>query len=304
MLNGADLVADPLPPRPAGPLAAGDALVQVLRTYPAIWPGYPFAPHGERSVARGFTKALGRARRLVYLEDQYMWSPHIARVLAAALRRSPQLHLVVVVPRHSDVDGRWRLPPNRVGRLQAIRVCRAAAPDRVHVFDLENHAGNPVYVHAKVAVMDDTWACVGSANLNRRSWSHDSELSAAVLDSERDGREPADPGGHGDGARRFARDLRLALVREHLDRVPGEDEDLLDPARFVRAAEEALFRAKREGGGRVAIYVEEKMVLKSNYYPRGSLDRLSKLSSATGRTEASLLREALDDLFQKHRDEL
>jgi phosphatidylserine/phosphatidylglycerophosphate/cardiolipin synthase-like enzyme len=190
-------------------------------------------------VARGFTKALGRAQRLVYLEDQYMWSPHIARVLAAALRRSPQLHLVVVVPRHSDVDGRWTLPPNQVGRLQAMRVCRKAAPDRVHVFDLENHAGKPVYVHAKVAVMDDTWACVGSANLNRRSWSHDSELSAAVLDAERDGREPADPGGHGDGARRFARDLRLALVREHLDRVPGEDEDLLDPGRFVRAAEEA-----------------------------------------------------------------
>ena len=181
-------------------------------------------------MARGFTKALRRARRLVYLEDQYMWSPHIARVLAAALRRSPRLHLVVVVPRHSDVDGRWALPPNQVGRLQAMRVCRTAAPDRVHVFDLENHAGNPVYVHAKVAVMDDTWACVGSANLNRRSWSHDSELSAAVLDAERDGREPADPGGHGDGARRFARDLRLALVREHLDRVPGgEDDDLLDP---------------------------------------------------------------------------
>ena len=72
----------------------------------------------------------------------------------------------------------------------------------------------------------------------------------------------------------------------------------------TRAAVEALMRAKREGRGRVVIYVEEKMTLKSNYYPRASLDRLSKLSSATDRTEASLLREALDDLFQKHRDEL
>jgi hypothetical protein len=60
-------------------------------------------------------------------------------------------------------------------------------------------------------------------------------------------------------------------------------------------------RGKREGGGRVAIYVEEKMVLKSNYYPRADLDRLARISAATDRTEASLLREALDDLFQKHR---
>lgn len=71
-----------------------------------------------------------------------------------------------------------------------------------------------------------------------------------------------------------------------------------------RAAGEALMRAKREGRGRAAIYVEEKMTLKSNYYSRANLDRLAKLSGATSRTEASLLREALDDLFLKYRDEL
>jgi len=71
-----------------------------------------------------------------------------------------------------------------------------------------------------------------------------------------------------------------------------------------RAAGEALMRAKREGRGRTAIYVDEKMTLKSNYYSRANLERLSKLSGATSRTEASLLREALDDLFQKYRDEL
>jgi diguanylate cyclase (GGDEF)-like protein len=69
-----------------------------------------------------------------------------------------------------------------------------------------------------------------------------------------------------------------------------------------RAAGAALMRAKREGRGRAAIYVDEKMTLKSNYYSRAGLDRLSKLSGATSRTEASLLREALDDLFEKYRD--
>ena len=217
-LRHVDLTPDPLPERPPDPEPAGPCHVQVLRTYPAIRPKTPYAPYGERSVARGYGKAFRRARRLIYLEDQYMWSPHIARLLADALQRSPELHLVVVVPRHPDVDGRFALPPNEVGRLEAIEVARKAAPDRVHVFDLENHAGTPVYVHAKVCVIDDVWACTGSANLNRRSWSHDSELSCAVLDDTADEREPRDPAGLGDGARRYARDLRLRLMREHLDR--------------------------------------------------------------------------------------
>ena len=70
---------------------------------------------------------------------------------------------------------------------------------------------------------------------------------------------------------------------------------------LFRCASEALSRGKREGGGRVAIYFEEKMVLKSNYYSRASLDRLAKLAGRSNRTEASLLREALDDLFHKLR---
>ena len=53
----------------------------------------------------------------------------------------------------------------------------------------------PVYVHAKVCVVDDVWAVVGSDNFNRRSWTHDSELSAAVLDGTRDPREPYDRAG-------------------------------------------------------------------------------------------------------------
>ncbi|MFC4427783.1 GGDEF domain-containing protein [Deinococcus navajonensis] len=73
---------------------------------------------------------------------------------------------------------------------------------------------------------------------------------------------------------------------------------------LYRAADEALLRAKREGRARACIYVESKMVLKSNYYPKSQLERLAKLSGALGRTEASLLREALDDLIARHRDAL
>ena len=104
-------------------------------------------------------------------------------------------------------------------------------------------------MHAKVCVVDDTWCSIGSDNLNLRSWTHDSELSCAVLDTELDGREPADPGGRGDGARRLARDLRLGLWSEHLG-LPTDDPELLDPV----AGFEVWRSAARSGQGRVAVH--------------------------------------------------
>jgi phosphatidylserine/phosphatidylglycerophosphate/cardiolipin synthase-like enzyme len=246
--------------------------VQSLRTYPAIRPPYDFAPDGERSVARGYTKAIKRARRLIYLEDQYMWSAEVARLFAEALRTHPDLHLVVVVPRVPDQDGAFAKRPQLIGRWRAIEMCKSAGENRVHVFDVENHEGTPVYVHAKVCVVDDVWVSVGSDNFNRRSWTHDSELSSGVLDTTRDPREPRDPAGTGDGARTFARDLRLTLAREHLD-LPDDgsrDDDLIDPDRFVEtivASADAL-DAWHEGGrtgprppGRLRVHRAEKLSL-------------------------------------------
>jgi phosphatidylserine/phosphatidylglycerophosphate/cardiolipin synthase-like enzyme len=242
----------PLPPMPPDPRPAGLHAVQVLRTYPAKRPELPFAPAGERSIARAYAKALWRARRLIYLEDQYLWSAEVARLLADALHRSSRLQLVAVVPRYPDQDGRLSGPPNRIGQQAALDLVRAAGGDRVAVYDLENEHGGPIYVHAKVCVVDDVWAAVGSDNLNRRSWTHDAELAAAVLDATPDPREPADPGGLGDGARVFARDLRLRLWREHLGRAPGDDADLLDPEQGFRAWQEAAdgLAAWQRGGRR------------------------------------------------------
>jgi phosphatidylserine/phosphatidylglycerophosphate/cardiolipin synthase-like enzyme len=231
-LKGADQSADHLPPQPSDPPECGPLAIQVLRTYPAMKPAYSFAKLGEQTIARGYTKAIKRARRLIYLEDQYLWSTEVARLFADALNANPGLHIIAVVPRHPDVDGRLSLPPNQVGREQAIELCRKAAPDRVHVFDVENHESAPVYVHAKVCVVDDVWCSVGSDNFNRRSWTHDSELSCATLDETRDDRAPTDPAGLGDGARRFPRELRLTLMREHLDQT--DDQHLLDPDTIVR----------------------------------------------------------------------
>jgi phosphatidylserine/phosphatidylglycerophosphate/cardiolipin synthase-like enzyme len=269
--------ADPLPPHLPPPPECGPHYVQNLRTYPAIRPPYDFAPHGERSIARGYSKAVKRARRLIYLEDQYMWSSDVARLFAEAMAAHPDLHLVVVVPRMPDQEGAIAQTPELVGRWQAIEMCKSAGEHRVHVFDVENHEGTPVYVHAKVCVVDDVWASVGSDNFNRRSWTHDSELSSGVLDTTRDPREPRDPGGIGDGARVFARDLRLALAREHLD-LPAdgsEDESVLDPERFIESMTESAkaLDAWHEGGrkgprppGRLRPHRAERLPLRTRLW--------------------------------------
>jgi phosphatidylserine/phosphatidylglycerophosphate/cardiolipin synthase-like enzyme len=193
------------------PPQAGSQVVQVLRTYPARYRRTPFAPDGERSIARAYLKALARARVLVYIEDQYLWGTLVAAALAAALRRAPELRMIIVLPRHPDRDGRISGRAGRAAQWRAIDNLIGAGGPRVAIYDLENEQGTPIYVHAKAVVVDDVWAMVGSANLNRRSWTHDSEVACAVLDQECDSRQPVDPGGLGDGARVFARQLRLRL---------------------------------------------------------------------------------------------
>jgi hypothetical protein len=119
----------------------------------------------------------------------------------------PAVHDVETVFRE-----RWE-DPTTLRRSPLILVQMiAAAPDRVALYGIENRAGTPVYVHAKTCLIDDTWASIGSDNFNRRSWTHDSELSAAVVDH----------------AGNYAPDLRLALAGEHFDRV--DLDDCIDPA--------------------------------------------------------------------------
>jgi phosphatidylserine/phosphatidylglycerophosphate/cardiolipin synthase-like enzyme len=194
------------PPPPAGPHT-----VQLLRTYPdlGVGRGYPFAWGGERSVARGYQKAVRRAEHLVYVEDQYFWGHDVARIFEQRLRARPELRLIVVIPLVPDLDGLNRVP-QLLGRHRALGRLLRVAPDRVAAYGLENHAGVPVYVHAKVCTVDDTWASTGSDNFSRRSWTHDSELTAVVLDES------------------YARELRLRLAAEHLDRLDEATDGGLD----------------------------------------------------------------------------
>lgn len=212
-----------LPPPPAVP--GGTHVVQLLRTYPQLTArrDYPFAPGGERSVARGYTKVVRQARQLIYVEDQFLWGRHVGEMFGQALERNPGLHIVAVTPLHPDLEGplgRW---PQLEGRRRAMRHLLRTAPDRVALYGLENSVGTPIYVHAKACVVDDTWATIGSDNFNRRSWTHDTELSAVVLDRAGD----------------YARRLRLTLAAEHLERTLDESfstmQDCEDPVGMFAA---------------------------------------------------------------------
>ena len=145
----------------------------------------------------------------------------------------------MVIPLVPDIAGLNRVP-QYLGRERALETLMRIAPGRVAAYGIENHAGTPVYVHAKVCVVDDVWAGTGSDNFNRRSWTHDSELTAVVLDEA------------------YARELRLTLAAEHLDRLDeveerGLDEvmgDCVDPAGLydVYAASAARLDAWHRGG--------------------------------------------------------
>ena len=148
------------------------------------------------------------------------------------------------MPLYTDLEGVLGRLPQLEGQRRATQGLLRDAPDRFALYGLENHAGTPVYVHAKACVVDDTWASIGSDNFNRRSWTHDSELSAVVVDPK--------------GA--YARQLRLTLAAEHLDRELGDPSDdvsevmadCLEPAdMFATYAASAARLDAWHAGGRI-----------------------------------------------------
>ena len=183
-LRRLDRRPDPLPDQqpPPPPVDGGTHAVQLLRTYPNLRQArdYPFAPGGERSVRSGYTKAAGRARRLVYVEDQYFWGNEVASTFLDALRDNPSCGWCGL-PLLPDLEGSSRMPQLLGPAAGHPRPDGGGAGPGGGVRARER-AGTPVYVHAKVCVMDDVWATIGSDNFNRRSWTHDSELTAAVVD--------------------------------------------------------------------------------------------------------------------------
>ena len=93
-----EVPSEPLPPpRPQPP--AGETTVQVLRTVPDGT--YDFVPRGDFRILDAYVRALRSAQRLIYLENQFLWSTEIAEILAAQAartRRATTSALVLLLP--------------------------------------------------------------------------------------------------------------------------------------------------------------------------------------------------------------
>lgn len=95
---------------------------------------------------------------------------------------------------------------------------------------MRHSLGRPVYVHAKIGVVDDEWLTIGSANLNDHSLFNDTEVNLVVRDPE------------------TARAARLRLWREHLERddVDGDPHIVVDEHWRPLAQAQLSRRGRRE----------------------------------------------------------
>jgi len=200
--NGAPQAAGDLPDRRAPVLdPAWVTPAQVVRTIPNAV--YATMPRGEFGIRHAYLSALRHAQRFIYLENQYLWSPEVMEVLVEQLQRPhvEPFRIVIVLPAGAH-SGKWdndqhvrklRAVDNGRGIVSVYALYASGPSAGIHAFRYR-----PVYVHAKVAIIDDQWLTIGSANLNARGFVTDSEMNVVVQD------------------RGLATTLRVDLWAEHL----------------------------------------------------------------------------------------
>ncbi|HKF79135.1 MAG TPA: phospholipase D-like domain-containing protein [Candidatus Dormibacteraeota bacterium] len=224
------------PTRLSGP--RGDSAVQVQRTLHAgcYRDGRPTpggqafdVAGGERSIFDQYLRAIGAARRSIYIENQYLELPEVVAALHQALDRG--VEVVVLLP--AEPDEAVRAATRRSERQAFVE--QRAALGRHERFALVGIAGrgagggrHDVYVHAKVMLIDDAWATIGSCNLHASSVYGNSEMNVSFWDPE------------------VVRTLRCELLAEHLGTDTAQLDDRSALGEYRRLAQEN--RRRRDAG--------------------------------------------------------
>jgi len=164
----------------AAPAPAGNVEVQVVRTMPDGM--YKQHPRGDFRILESYLRALSAAQRLIYLENQFLWSPEILAVLREKLRNppSPEFRMLVLLPAKpnsggDDTRGQLGTLLQADGDQKRLLACTLVSPGSDRDW--------PVYIHAKVGIVDDTWMTIGSANLNEHSLFNDTEMNIVTHDA-------------------------------------------------------------------------------------------------------------------------
>jgi len=188
--------------------ARGTSVVQIQRmVHPGLSTDGSATPDGrghdiiagEMSILEQYERAIDAARSSIYIENQALAVPAIARRLEFALRRGVEIILLVPAEPESHVR-KARLAPARSEFFECVEMLDHHKTFTLVGFNAPYLAGrSAIYVHAKAMLVDDAWATVGSCNLHANSLSGHTEMNASIWD-------PA-----------VVRTLRCQLLAEHLN---------------------------------------------------------------------------------------
>jgi phosphatidylserine/phosphatidylglycerophosphate/cardiolipin synthase-like enzyme len=151
-----------------------DAPVAIARTEPAAG-----GRAGVRENEALHLDAIRKAKRLIYLENQYFTSPVIAAALAERLGEAegPEVVLVTTGGSPSWFD---RMTMDTARSEILYRLEQADFHNRFFAFTPHTRGGQRIIVHAKVSIYDDEILRIGSTNLNNRSLGFDTECDVAA----------------------------------------------------------------------------------------------------------------------------
>ena len=166
-------------PESAPPAPAGDVEAQILRTVPEKV--YRAVPKGDFRILEAYVRAFSSAEHFIYIESQYLWSPEIAAVLRDKLANPPSddFRMVIVLPSKANTG-----TDDTLGQLSELAEADHGGGNRLLACTLYARAADqaqPIYVHAKIGIVDDAWLTIGSANLNDHSLFNDTEMNVLVV---------------------------------------------------------------------------------------------------------------------------
>ena len=116
---------------------------------------------------------------MIYCESQYFASRRIAEAIAARLGEPDGPDVVIVNP--ESADGFLETITMDTARARLLALVKAAdVHNRFRIYSPVTAAGEPIYVHAKILVVDDWLLRIGSSNLNNRSMGFDTECDLII----------------------------------------------------------------------------------------------------------------------------